>query len=213
MLNFYETDRLDAASDYEDFYEDEFDEDEFDEYEFDAYDAYDEDSLDFLDDEIDEAINARDLGRIMRQTRPQPRLRPPRPPITLPPITITVRPAFVLDRFAFNRTDISPAHRARITAAARAIVASWSTPRPIRTIRLVGHTDSRGAAAYNIGLGQRRARAVEREFKLAIGRLRPTLVRRIRFVPQSLGESRPVASNATPLGQARNRRVQVFYVR
>jgi len=195
MLNFYETDRFDAASDYEDFYEDEFDEEEFEAYEL---DGYDEDGMDFLDDDIDEAIN--------RQSRQ-------RPTVTMRPITITVRPAFVLSRFAFNRTDISPAHRARITAAARVIVASWSTPRPIRTIRLVGHTDSRGAAAYNIGLGMRRARAVQNELRMAIRRLRPALVSRIRFVPQSLGESRPIASNATPAGQARNRRVQVFYVR
>jgi len=195
MLNFYETDRLDAASDYEDFYEDEFDEEEFETYEL---DAYDEDGMDFLDDDIDEAIN--------RQSRQ-------RSTVTMRPITITVRPAFVLSGFAFNRNDISPAHRARIAAAARVIVASWSTPRPIRTIRLVGHTDSRGAAAYNIGLGMRRARAVQNELRMAIRRLRPSLVSRIRFVPQSLGESRPIASNATPAGQARNRRVQVFYVR
>jgi len=206
MYDRYATDVMDSLEDeMEEFELDEFEGEELEE-EFEGFEEEEFDS--FLEEEIDEAL---DYGVTPRPGRP-PGLRP-RPPVVLPPITITVRPAFVLDRFVTNSPEVRPHHRPLILRAARAIVASWRVRRPITTIRLVGHTDSRGPAAYNIGLGRRRAQSVRRELRLAIARLNPLLARRIRFVVQSLGESRPAASNATPAGQARNRRVQVFFVR
>ncbi len=71
----------------------------------------------------------------------------------------------------------------------------------LRRVRVEGHTDNRGTAAYNKDLSQRRARSVVR-----------ALVQRgidaARLVPQGYGFDRPVASNATALGRAKNRRVE-----
>ncbi|HWQ36980.1 MAG TPA: OmpA family protein [Blastocatellia bacterium] len=136
----------------------------------------------------------------------------PRRPITVPTITIRVRPFVVLRGFPHDRTTVTPANQRRIELAARRIVASWRTPgaRRIRSVRLVGHADSSGPAAYNLDLGRRRAQAVRTRLMRAVEQLHPGLSRRIRFIPQTLGETRPEAPNTTPAGRARNRRVQIF---
>lgn len=72
-----------------------------------------------------------------------------------------------------------------------------------RTIRIEGHTDDRGGDNLNQALSQRRADAV-REALVARG----VAASRIRTV--GLGKSRPVATNATAEGRARNRRVEVI---
>jgi len=68
-------------------------------------------------------------------------------------------------------------------------------------IRIEGHTDSVGGRAYNLDLSRRRARAVVR-----------SLVRRgvaaERLTSEGYGFERPVAPNTTPLGRAKNRRVE-----
>lgn len=68
-------------------------------------------------------------------------------------------------------------------------------------LRVEGHTDDVGPAAYNKELSARRAAAVARYLVgkgIAAGRL----------VPAGFGYERPIASNATALGRARNRRVE-----
>jgi outer membrane protein OmpA-like peptidoglycan-associated protein len=64
-------------------------------------------------------------------------------------------------------------------------------------IRVTGHTDARGSAAYNRALSLRRARAVAAVLRSG----------RVRIV--AAGESRPVASNRTAAGRPRNRRVEI----
>ena len=64
-----------------------------------------------------------------------------------------------------------------------------------------GHTDATGSADYNKDLSQRRAAAVV-EYLVSKG------VARGRLVPVGYGFERPVASNATALGRAKNRRVE-----
>jgi hypothetical protein len=103
-----------------------------------------------------------------------------------------------------------PFHQPLIHITAQHIVASWSTAQPIRTIRLVGHTDPIGPEPYNVELGRRRALEVKGTLINAIERLRPGLSRQINIVPQSLGESRPTARDRTPEARARNRRVEIF---
>jgi outer membrane protein OmpA-like peptidoglycan-associated protein len=71
----------------------------------------------------------------------------------------------------------------------------------IERIRVEGHTDDVGAAGYNKDLSQRRASAVV-EHLVSKG------VSRDRLVPVGYGFERPVASNATALGRAKNRRVE-----
>jgi OmpA-OmpF porin, OOP family len=70
----------------------------------------------------------------------------------------------------------------------------------LRRIRVEGHTDNVGAAAYNKDLSERRARAVVRH-------LAARGIEEGRLVATGYGFERPVASNATALGRARNRRV------
>ncbi len=151
------------------------------------------------------------LANIQRWLASAPVPPPHAGPLVLPPAVITVRPVAVLHRFEFDKSTVQPFHLPLIEGLARRLVASSRSGRPIRTVRLVGHADSRGSASYNQALGQRRALAVRARLMAAVDRLQPGLSRRINFVPQSLGESRPVAPSNTPEGRARNRRVQVFF--
>jgi outer membrane protein OmpA-like peptidoglycan-associated protein len=72
----------------------------------------------------------------------------------------------------------------------------------IRRIRVEGHTDNVGGASYNKDLSQRRAQSVVDHLVEKGG------VARERLVPVGYGFERPVASNADPLGRAKNRRVE-----
>ncbi|GHB57360.1 OmpA family protein [Persicitalea jodogahamensis] len=69
------------------------------------------------------------------------------------------------------------------------------------TIELGGHTDDVGGDAANLKLSQDRADTV-REYLIGKG-IEPD-----RIASKGYGEARPVASNATPEGQAANRRVE-----
>lgn len=69
----------------------------------------------------------------------------------------------------------------------------------VRAITCAGFTDNRNSNAYNLTLGTRRAAAVCRYLAYRTG---------IRTATATDGETRPAASNATPQGQQRNRRVE-----
>lgn len=129
----------------------------------------------------------------------------------VPPVFIcrASSPPQLVDRFAFNRSTLTQRHKALINRIARRVVASLRTSRPIRTITIDGHTDNRGPDQYNEQLGQRRTLSVQQELIRAIERQSPGLSRRITFLPRSFGEKDPIASNNTPAGRARNRRVEV----
>lgn len=73
-------------------------------------------------------------------------------------------------------------------------------------LQLEGHTDNRGNAAGNLDLSKRRVMSVAR-FLVANG-IAPE-----RLKPYGYGESRPLASNATPSGRGRNRRIVIERVR
>jgi outer membrane protein OmpA-like peptidoglycan-associated protein len=75
----------------------------------------------------------------------------------------------------------------------------------VRRVRVEGHTDDVGSATYNKDLSQRRAASVVRY-------LAGRGVARERLVPEGFGEERPVASNKTALGRAKNRRVEFTLV-
>ncbi|MEX0409120.1 OmpA family protein [Aquibium sp. LZ166] len=69
-------------------------------------------------------------------------------------------------------------------------------------VDVYGHTDSSGDDNYNLNLSQRRALSVA-NYLGAQG------VDSRRFSILGLGESQPIASNATPEGRAQNRRVEI----
>jgi len=72
-------------------------------------------------------------------------------------------------------------------------------------VDVTGHTDSDGSDAYNQNLSERRAGTVA-EYLVAQGN-NPK-----RFQVLGMGESQPVATNATPSGKALNRRVEIEIV-
>lgn len=70
------------------------------------------------------------------------------------------------------------------------------------SIEIVGHTDSTGSHAYNMGLSQRRAQSVA-NYLGAQG------VEQTRLSTRGMGPDQPLASNASAEGRAQNRRVEV----
>jgi outer membrane protein OmpA-like peptidoglycan-associated protein len=73
---------------------------------------------------------------------------------------------------------------------------------PGSDLLIVGHTDSVGTDAYNLGLSERRANA-------AVTYLASQGVDRSRMRARGLGETEPVAPNESEAGRSRNRRVEV----
>ncbi|MDG3041751.1 OmpA family protein [Roseicyclus marinus] len=73
---------------------------------------------------------------------------------------------------------------------------------PNTHVRVLGHTDNVGGAAYNAQLSQDRALAVAREL-IATG------TDAGRIVVSGRGFYEPIASNATAAGRAQNRRVEI----
>lgn len=135
--------------------------------------------------------------------------------IVMPPLAVRVRPFVVLSQFVFKQPSLPSSHSPIIQRIAHLVIASWSTSQPITDVRLVGHTDPVGSAAFNDNLGQQRALDVRQKLLSAIGVLQGQLpsgaiTRPVNVIAQSLGETKPIASNATSAGRARNRRVEVF---
>ena len=72
---------------------------------------------------------------------------------------------------------------------------------PGSAFEIAGHTDSDASDAYNVELSQRRVVAVRQA-------LAQRGVDTTGYIARGYGESQPIASNATPEGKARNRRVE-----
>ena len=68
-------------------------------------------------------------------------------------------------------------------------------------LRVEGHTDNKGGAAYNLALSRRRAASVLK-WLVEHG------VEKKRIVSEGLGLSRPIDDNATEDGRRNNRRVE-----
>lgn len=83
-------------------------------------------------------------------------------------------------------------------------IAQFMQKNPETKVIIEGHTDSRGAEAYNEQLSQRRAQAVQDALAIrGIDRSRVEAVGR--------GEAYPVASNDTTAGRQQNRRVDIVF--
>ena len=100
--------------------------------------------------------------------------------------------------FAFDRADIQPRFVTALDAVARTIAGYRGTD-----VEVIGHTDSSGSDAYNYALSQRRGSSVA-DF-LVSRRAEPD-----RLIVEAMGESEPVATNATTAGRAANRRVEII---
>lgn len=77
---------------------------------------------------------------------------------------------------------------------------------PDWNLNVEGHTDSLAADDFNLGLSQRRAAAVKTALVTRYG------IDASRLAPEGFGETRPRASNETPVGRAHNRRVELVRV-
>ncbi len=124
--------------------------------------------------------------------------------INMPPIIIEGRPCELLDGFDFDRDALKSVHQQKIAQLAQRIVASQSTPQAIRTVDVTGHTDPVGDAAYNVGLGQRRALGVRRALITALEGVRRGSSSRVLILAKSRGERDPISSD-----NAQNRRVEL----
>lgn len=69
--------------------------------------------------------------------------------------------------------------------------------------RIAGHTDSQGSDSYNMTLSENRAKEVGRFLVRNYGISKD----RLKFV--GFGEDRPIKSNGTAAGRAKNRRVEI----
>jgi OOP family OmpA-OmpF porin len=98
--------------------------------------------------------------------------------------------------FDFDKATILPASYGILDEITAALVA-----KPHLTVMVEGHTDSTGPHAYNMGLSDRRAKAVV-DYLVGKG------IKPARLSSKGYGPDRPIADNATKLGRAKNRRVQ-----
>ncbi len=95
--------------------------------------------------------------------------------------------------FATASATLSKAAVVRLTTAAAKLAGA-------ALVTCVGYTDSRGSTAANLKLGKARA--------LAVCRVLGKKAKQTKAV--SYGEKRPIATNATAAGRAKNRRVEVI---
>ncbi|WP_298170895.1 OmpA family protein [Novosphingobium sp.] len=102
--------------------------------------------------------------------------------------------------FDTDSTVIKPGFRDTLDKVAQSLVQY-----PDSLIDVTGHTDSTGSDAYNQRLSENRARAVA-DYLASRGVSAP------RIRSQGLGESQPIASNATEEGRSANRRVEIKIV-
>ncbi|MDD1828128.1 OmpA family protein [Photobacterium sp. ZSDE20] len=99
--------------------------------------------------------------------------------------------------FGFDQHNLSPMGSKALSQLAGELQANGSS------ITVDGHTDSTGAEGYNRALGLQRALATS-DGLIADG------VEKNRLVIRSFGESKPIASNATAEGRAKNRRSEIW---
>ena len=80
-------------------------------------------------------------------------------------------------------------------------VADFMKASPKASAVIEGHTDNRGSDECNLKLSARRANAVAKILREKLG------IAMDRITAQSLGKSKPIASNDTAEGRAQNRRI------
>ncbi|XXT19135.1 kelch repeat-containing protein [Sorangium sp. So ce429] len=104
--------------------------------------------------------------------------------------------------FAFSRATIDPSSYPILHEIVRLLEANPN----ITLLRIEGHTDNIGDPIYNQLLSHQRAAAV-RDYLVNQGRVNPA-----RLTSQGLGSAKPLTTNDTPDGRAKNRRVELHIV-
>ncbi len=98
--------------------------------------------------------------------------------------------------FGFNQADLGTSAKTNLNKLVNVL-----NKYPDTNIQVIGHTDDKGTDNYNQQLSERRAQAT-------IAYLRAQGISSNRLLAKGMGESDPVASNATEEGQSQNRRVE-----
>ena len=97
--------------------------------------------------------------------------------------------------FDFNKATLKPTSFPKLDQMVQIL-----NDYPDYSLSIAGHTDSKGADDYNLRLSYERA-ASARQYMLDHG------IPAERIESRGYGETKPIATNATPAGQALNRRV------
>jgi OmpA-OmpF porin, OOP family len=129
----------------------------------------------------------------------------PSEPITEPAVVVEEKTTVVVTKaqtesysqemFATNSTELSTDGKMALMPLVEVLKAH-----PQSTVDVVGHTDSTGAAEYNMMISKKRAAAVA-------AYIEEQGIEADRITASGEGEENPVASNATAEGRAQNRRV------
>jgi outer membrane protein OmpA-like peptidoglycan-associated protein len=103
--------------------------------------------------------------------------------------------------FKFDSDEILPEQKGNLDK-----IAEFLAKNVERDVSVEGHADSTGEDDYNLDLSERRAKAVRKallERGISEGRVESF----------GFGETQPVASNDTPEGRRKNRRVEVIILK
>lgn len=100
--------------------------------------------------------------------------------------------------FAVNRSDLNNSVIHSLNEIVNVI-----NQYPKTAVHVLGFTDSDGSDDYNLALSQRRAQSVA-NYLISRG------VVAGRLVPNGYGKNYPIASNATAVGKAQNRRAEIY---
>jgi peptidoglycan-associated lipoprotein len=101
--------------------------------------------------------------------------------------------------FDFDKTEIKPEFQQIVACHAK-----YLQDRPTAQIRLEGNTDERGTREYNLGLGERRGKAVADAMQAAGGSASQMTV-------ISYGKEKPVCREHNEDCWSKNRRVEIVY--
>ena len=104
-----------------------------------------------------------------------------------------------------NFDNDKDALRPEATAILEEVVATLKANPGVK-VEIGGHTDSRNSDWYNLGLGERRAKAV-------MNYLTGKGIDAGRLSTKSYGESQPIADNETEEGRMKNRRVELHIIK
>ncbi len=119
---------------------------------------------------------------------------------TEPAEEITSLPENLIIHFAFDRSDFKPVEE---TSRFLSEFKAYFEKEPLTMLDITGHADATGTATYNQALGMRRAESVK---SYLVGQGLPAEM----IETSSMGESIPVADNATSQGRAKNRRTEII---
>ena len=109
----------------------------------------------------------------------------------------------LVNRVVYFETDSNAVRQAdQVTLAAHG---QYLAAHPNVTVRLEGHTDERGSREYNLGLGERRAKAVQRILMLQGAANK-------QFRTTTYGEERTAVDGHSGAAWRENRRVQIYYL-